>query len=44
MYDDITMFPETSDGEVDYTNKFKLKGKLVDLESSIEKIKALESS
>ena len=44
LYDDITMFPETSDGEVDYTNKFKLKGKLVDLESSIEKIKALESS
>ena len=44
LYDDITMFPETSDGEVDYTNKFKLKGILVDLESSIEKIIALESS
>lgn len=36
LYDDITMFPETSDGEVDYANKFKLKDKLQTLESSIK--------
>jgi hypothetical protein len=38
VYDDITMFHETSDGEIDYANKFRLKEKIDSLESSVSQL------
>ena len=38
VYDDVPMFHETPDGEIDYANKFRLKEKLESLESSVSQL------